>query len=144
MAEKEATPNNKFDFTKLNSLAVVSLATAVSGFGAVAGVITGHVALAQIKKTGQAGRPAALAGIIVGYVVLGSWIALGILGAVARFRGYEMGPMGGHMQQFDNHGGMMGDLRIDGREEEWGMGGIMPIDPNQPLPEPTEVPEVTN
>lgn len=144
MAEKEATPNNKFDFTKLNSLAVVSLATAVSGFGAVAGVITGHVALAQIKKTGQAGRPAALAGIIVGYVVLGSWIALGILGAVARFRGYDVLPMGGHMQQFDTNGGMMGDHQQGGRGDDWGMGGMIQIDPNQPLPAPTATPGATN
>lgn len=135
MAEKEVTPNNKFDFTKLNSLAIVSLATAVSGFGAVAGVITGHVALAQIKKTGQAGRPAALAGIIVGYVVLGAWIGLAILGGLARARGYEFGT--GQIRMDDhNMGGMMGDR--DGGN--WDMGPGMMVDPNQPLP--TATPEV--
>jgi hypothetical protein len=138
MAEKEVTPNNKFDFTKLNSLAIVSLATAVSGFGAVAGVITGHVALAQIKKTGQAGRPAALAGIIVGYVVLGAWIALAILGGLARARGYEFG---GQIPMDDHHmGGMMGDRNFDDGGH-FQMGGGMMIDPNQPLPAPTATPE---
>ena len=61
--EKKVDDSKKFDLTKLNNLAVVSLATAVTGFGAVAGIITGHIALAQIKKTGEAGRPAALAGV---------------------------------------------------------------------------------
>lgn len=131
MAEKEVTPNSKFDFTKLNSLAIVSLATSVTGFGAVAGVITGHVALAQIKKTGQAGRPAALAGIIVGYVVVASWIALAIVGGIARARGYEFGGM----IRMDDHnfGGMMDDR--DGGQ--WQMGGGMMIDPNQVDPTPT-------
>ena len=137
MAEKEATPNNKFDFTKLNSLAIVSLATAVSGFGAVAGVITGHVALAQIKKTGQAGRPAALAGIIVGYVVLGSWVALAILGGLARARGYEFG---GQIRMDDHMGGMMGDRHFDDGGH-FQMGGGTMIDPNLPLPAPTVTPE---
>mgnify|MGYP006906474398 CR=1 FL=1 len=52
MAEKE----KKFDFTKLNTLAVVSIATALTSIGAVAAIITGHVALTQIKKSGESGR----------------------------------------------------------------------------------------
>lgn len=121
MAEKEAKANNKFDFTKLNTLSIVSLATSVTGFGAVAGVITGHVALAQLKKTGEAGRPAALAGIIVGYVVLGSWVALAIFGGLARARGYEFGT-GQFRMDHDDMGGMMGDRNQDG---DFTMGGMM-------------------
>lgn len=89
--EKAAAPKaakSKFDFTSLNTLAVVSAATAVTGFGAAAAVITGHVSLAQIKKSGQSGRGLAIAGIAAGYTVIALWIlstlgfiALGIYGA---------------------------------------------------------------
>lgn len=85
-APKAAKP--KFDFNSLNTLAVVSAATAATGFGAVAAVITGHVALSQIKRSGQSGRGWAIAGIAAGYTVIGLWIlstlgiiALGIYGA---------------------------------------------------------------
>ena len=74
MAEKD----KKFDFTKLNTLAVVSIATALTSIGAVAAIITGHVALTQIKKSGQSGRGLALAGIIVGYVTIGFWVLTSI------------------------------------------------------------------
>ena len=49
MAEKD----KKFDFTKLKTLAVVSIATALTSIGAVAAIITGHVALTQIKKSDE-------------------------------------------------------------------------------------------
>ena len=74
MAEKD----KKFDFTKLNTLAVVSIATALTSIGAVAAIITGHVALTQIKKSGQSGRGLALAGTIVGYVTIAFWILTSI------------------------------------------------------------------
>ncbi|MFM6977367.1 MAG: DUF4190 domain-containing protein [Micrococcales bacterium] len=83
MAKTEATqvaPKKHFDFTALNTLAVVSLATAVTGFGAIAGIITGHIALTQIKQSGQAGRGLAIAGLAIGY----AGIALGILVGVGK------------------------------------------------------------
>ena len=81
-----------FDFTKLNTLAVVSLATAVTGFGAVAAVITGHISLAQLKKTNEAGRGLALTGMILGYVGIGLWIVGGIGMALVRlFLGQRYG-----------------------------------------------------
>lgn len=64
----------KFDFTKLNTLAVVSIASALTSIGAVAAIITGHVALTQIKKSGESGRGLALAGTIVGYLTIAFWI----------------------------------------------------------------------
>jgi hypothetical protein len=113
VAEPEAVaapvaPAAKYDFTKLNTLAVVSIATAVTGFGAIAGVITGHIALAQVKQTGQKGRALALAGVIVGY----AGIAFAILGGVARIIGALVGPrygiqVDGGIRDF-GHGGMMG------------------------------------
>jgi hypothetical protein len=70
----ETLKKDKYDFTKLNTLAVVSLAIALTGFGVIAGIITGHIALAQIKRTGQNGRPLALSGIIIGYASIALWI----------------------------------------------------------------------
>lgn len=92
MADKD----KKFDFTKLNTLAVVSIATALTSIGAVAAIITGHVALTQIKKSGESGRGLALAGTIVGYVTIAFWtlasIGFFIAGAYLKSR-YGMMPM---------------------------------------------------
>lgn len=93
MAEKD----KKFDFTKLNTLAVVSIASALTSIGAVAAIITGHVALTQIKRSGESGRGLALAGTVVGYVTLGFWVlgSIGFLIAGAYLRGMygmDMGP----------------------------------------------------
>ena len=52
-----------------NVLSIVSLVTSLVGFGLV-GIITGHIALSQIKKTGEQGRGLALAGAIIGYVAV--------------------------------------------------------------------------
>jgi hypothetical protein len=73
-----ATESRKFDFTKLNTLAVVSLATALTSIGAVAAIITGHVALTQIKRSGESGRGLALAGTIIGYLTIALWIVSSI------------------------------------------------------------------
>lgn len=118
-----ATP--KYDFTKLNTLAVVSLATAVSGFGAVAGVITGHVALAQIKQTGAKGRGLALAGVIVGYVS----VAFAIFGGLARILVALAGPrygvdFGGGQRMHDQFGGgMMGGWDDQNGDQRGGQPG---------------------
>jgi hypothetical protein len=104
IADKSAKA--KFDFTNLNTLAVVSLASAVTGFGAAAAVITGHVSLAQIKKSQESGRGLAIAGVVAGYTVIGLWI-LSTLGFIAlTIWGVRHGmPVGG----FDDmRGGMKG------------------------------------
>ena len=77
------TKNKKFDFTSLNTLAVVSIASALTSIGAVAAIITGHVALTQIKKSGESGRGLALAGTIIGYVTVALWVLVSIAFAVA-------------------------------------------------------------
>jgi hypothetical protein len=89
----------KFDFTSLNTLAVVSIASALTSIGAVAAIITGHVALTQIKKSGESGRGLALAGTIIGYVTVALWVLASIAFAVAGayLRGkYGMDDMGMH------------------------------------------------
>ena len=95
MADKD----KKFDFTKLNTLAVVSIATALTSIGAVAAIITGHVALTQIKKSGQSGRGLALAGTIVGYVTIAFWIltTIGFLIAGTYLKGRYGMEMGNRM-----------------------------------------------
>jgi hypothetical protein len=53
---------------KTNVLAIVSLVSAF--FVSLAAIITGHIALNQIKKTGEQGRGLAIAGLIIGYIGL--------------------------------------------------------------------------
>jgi hypothetical protein len=164
MAEKETSkeitsaPRARYDFSQLNTLSVVSLATSVTGFGAVAGIITGHIALAQLKQTKQAGRGLAIAGVATGYSLIG----LAIVGSIVRICmmqrfGSDFGPgFGGHMGNHD--GGMMGfgqgqdDFGPGQRDgmgmgpghmgKGGGMGGWIPVDPNQPgqTPAPTATP----
>ncbi|POH74284.1 disulfide bond formation protein DsbA [Arthrobacter glacialis] len=50
-----------------NTLAIVSLVS--SFFVGIAGVITGHIALSQIKRTGEEGKGLAIAGLVIGYVM---------------------------------------------------------------------------
>jgi Domain of unknown function (DUF4190) len=62
---------------KTNVLAIVAI---ILGFLVpIGGIITGHIALSQIKKTGEAGHGLALAGTIVGYVLSVGWIVFWIV-----------------------------------------------------------------
>ena len=74
--EVTEVPRKKFDFNHLNTLAVVSFATALTSIGAIGAIIMGHISLAQLKKSGESGRGFALAGVVIGYVTIASW-ALG-------------------------------------------------------------------
>ena len=53
---------------KTNTLAIVSLVLAF--FISLGAVICGHIALSQIKKTGENGRGLAIAGLVLGYLGL--------------------------------------------------------------------------
>ncbi len=55
-----------------NTLAIVAFV--LSFFISVAGIICGHLALNQIKRTGEGGHALALAGTIIGYVVTGLYV----------------------------------------------------------------------
>jgi len=114
MAKTDAVPQkDKYDFTKLNTLSVVSLASALTGFGVVAAIITGHISLAQIKRTGQNGRVLALSGVILGYVSIALWILGSVFWSAFVFwaakNGYgDMdGMRGGWGMDFDGGPGMM-------------------------------------
>lgn len=58
---------------KTNVLGIVTLVLGILGFGIVP-VITGHIALNQIKRTGEDGRGITLAGLILGYITLAGWL----------------------------------------------------------------------
>lgn len=51
-----------------NTLAIVAFVA--SFFVSLVGIICGHIALCQIKRSGERGRGLALAGTIIGYVIL--------------------------------------------------------------------------
>ncbi|MDF2046331.1 DUF4190 domain-containing protein [Microbacterium sp. Kw_RZR3] len=59
---------------RTNVLAIISLVASIAGFvmlpfvGPLVGVITGHIGLAQIKRSGEKGRGLALTGVILGWV----------------------------------------------------------------------------
>jgi hypothetical protein len=60
-----------------NTLAVVSLIGGIASWvvlpfvAAIVAVITGHMSLGQIKRTGESGRGMALTGVILGWVNIG-------------------------------------------------------------------------
>ncbi|WP_314431195.1 DUF4190 domain-containing protein [Microbacterium lacticum] len=73
---------------KTNGVAVASLVLSIVGFlwilplvGSVAGAIMGHIALGQIKRTGEGGGGMALAGVIIGW----AGVALLLLGVLFLF-----------------------------------------------------------
>jgi Domain of unknown function (DUF4190) len=59
-----------------NTLAIVSLVVGIASYvalpivGAIAAIVTGHVARGQIRRTGEGGSGFALAGLILGYAHL--------------------------------------------------------------------------
>lgn len=137
----------KTNSTHLNTLAVVSIATSATGFGALAGVITGHVALSQIKHTSQKGRGLAIAGLVAGYVGLAGFALMGALAVGGHWadNGYDghrgpgqfmtndQGPrdgqfggmMGGHFGRDDQGQGQSGEVQVAP-----GQGGTITLDGN--------------
>lgn len=59
---------------RTNGLAIASLACSIFGLfccvTALPGVILGHIATSQIKRTGEDGKGLALAGLIIGYAAM--------------------------------------------------------------------------
>lgn len=65
---------------KTNTLAIISL---VLGFVIpIAAIVTGPIAMSQIKRTGESGRGLALAGLIIGCVATAFWILMMIISIV--------------------------------------------------------------
>ena len=74
-----------------NVLAIIALVGAF--VFPLAGVICGHIALSQIKRTGEQGRGLALAGLIIGYIYIAIVVLLIIfsiiIAAIAASQGYS-------------------------------------------------------
>lgn len=51
-------------------MAIASLVVSLTCCGGILGVIFGHIALGQIKRTGADGRGLAVAGLVIGYIGL--------------------------------------------------------------------------
>lgn len=68
---------------RTNGLAIASLVS--SFFISLLGIILGHIALNQIKRTGEGGRGLAIAGLIIGYIglVLGIIFFISFMGMAA-------------------------------------------------------------
>ena len=70
-----------------NSLAVISLVAGLCGFslvpffGSIAAVVTGHLALGQIRTTGEDGATFAKAGLWLGYIAF-ALLVVGLVGLV--------------------------------------------------------------
>jgi uncharacterized protein YacL len=62
---------------KTNSMAIASLISAF--FISLLAVILGHIALNQIKNTGEGGRGLAIAGLVIGYLGIVSGLIFGIV-----------------------------------------------------------------
>lgn len=87
MSQYQPTPPSSTPYTatavpaseRTNTLSIVALVLAfVVPLG---GIICGHIALGQIKRTGEKGHGLALAGTVLGYI----FVALGIIVAIAYF-----------------------------------------------------------
>lgn len=74
-------PGQQFPAPKPPTNVMAIVAFVGSFFVGLVGIIVGHIALGQIKRTGESGRGFALAGTIIGYVN----VALGILGVILAF-----------------------------------------------------------
>jgi uncharacterized membrane protein YidH (DUF202 family) len=65
-----------------NGLAIASLVLSLVGvsfIGSILGIIFGHIARSQIRRTGERGAGLALAGLIIGYVTIGLLVTLLII-----------------------------------------------------------------
>lgn len=71
-----------------NTFAVISLVSSLASMmvliGWIPGIVFGHMALRQIRQTGEAGEGMAKAGLIVGYI-FGALLVVGVLAYVAFF-----------------------------------------------------------
>jgi hypothetical protein len=55
---------------------VCSVLGFTTGLTAIAGIVCGHMALSQIRRTGEEGRSLAIAGLVIGYGVLAIGLVL--------------------------------------------------------------------
>jgi hypothetical protein len=64
----QVVPSSAGTSGELNILAVIALIASCFGL-TIPGIVMGHIALSQIKKSGESGHALALAAVIVGYAL---------------------------------------------------------------------------
>lgn len=69
-----------------NTLAIIALVG--SFFVSLVGVICGHIALGQIRRTGEGGRGLAIAGLVIGYLGIFFWVIYVFIVVVAAIAVY--------------------------------------------------------
>ena len=68
---------------RTNGLAIAAFVLGLCGFG-ILPVVFGHIALGQIRRTGDRGATLAIVGLVLGYLALAATIiGIGVLIAVA-------------------------------------------------------------
>ncbi len=80
---------------RTNVLAIVSIVAAF--FAPPAAIITGHLALSQIRRTGEEGYMLAKAGLIVGYVFTSFYLlffAIWLTMMITMFANFPVAPFG--------------------------------------------------
>ena len=76
---------------------VLAIITIIAAFVmAPVGIVTGHISLSQIKRTGEEGRGLAKAGLILSYIFT-AFMVIGVLLMVLLFVGAVMSAPGGSM-----------------------------------------------
>jgi len=74
---------------KWNVLAIVSFVSAF--FVSLAAIICGHIALSQIKRTGEKGRGLAIAGLVLGYLGVVAFIIFIVVVVLVTIAGINEG-----------------------------------------------------
>jgi len=73
-----------------NGLAIAAMVLGIIWIywiGSILAIIFGHIALGQIKRTGQSGRGMAIAGVVLGYVGLGTLLFFMAIGFASSMSG---------------------------------------------------------
>ncbi|NUT42798.1 MAG: DUF4190 domain-containing protein [Thermoactinospora sp.] len=70
--------------TKTNGMAIASLVCGLVGLvlcgvSSVVGIILGHMALNQVKRSGEEGKGMAVAGLVTSYIVVGLWLIFAVI-----------------------------------------------------------------
>ena len=98
---QQVAATRKANSGELNDLAVIALIASCFGL-TIPGIVMGHIALSQIKKSGETGYGLALAAVIVGYA-LTALIVLAVVAFVI-FMFAVIGVAGSAVSDFGNLG----------------------------------------
>ena len=78
LAAGQAAPVSAPRPARTNGLAIATLVLGLCGF-ALLPVILGHIALRQIRTSGEGGAALAVVGLVLGYLALAAYVVLAII-----------------------------------------------------------------